>query len=531
MPNFISATLAQENFLLGDINANLQKILADCKQAKAQGMELIVFSELSLIGYPPSDLLLSPSLPNAIEQALQTIEQASQQIAIVLGFPWFEQGQCFNAAAFYADGQCLARYHKRLLANDFAYAEPYYFSAGQQPCVVDYNDQRFALLLGEESANEHLMQEAKQMGADFIINPTAEAFIQQHNQALLSTRQQLCKQYQLPLLLANYCAGQDEALFAGGSYVLNAQGEISHQLPYWQTQLACDVLNTTALPESAASISQLYQALVFGLREYATKNRFNKAILGLSGGIDSALTLAIAVDALGASNVRAVMMPFTYTADISKADAAKQAELMAVEYLSLSIEPIYQAFMTQLADDFADSPVDLTEQNLQARCRGTLLMALSNKHGELVLTTSNKSETAVGYSTLYGDMAGGFAALKDVYKTQVYQLARYRNSISPVIPERVITREPSAELAPDQKDQDNLPAYDQLDGILQRYIEQRQSAQQIIEAGFAPADVSRVLRLVDLNEYKRRQAPTGLRLTRQGFGRERNFPMTGLKHR
>ena len=532
MSQSLVMALAQQNFLVGDIAGNAQRIVELSRQAQQQGADLIVFSELAVTGYPPEDLLLRPSLQRRVEQALQQIAAASQDIAIVLGFPWRESGQLFNCAGFWHGGECLGRYVKQCLPNYQVFDERRYFSAGDQPCVIAWRGHKLALTVCEDIWHEQPVAQAAAAGADLILNINASPFHQGKHSERVALLAGHARRHQLSLLYVNQVGGQDELVFDGASFAVSANGEPVLQLPAYEEALGLvrwQQGQLSALTDSAVAhtdtLGSLYQALVCGVRDYVEKNRFPGVLLGLSGGIDSALTLAIAVDALGAERVKAVMMPFAYTSDISKADAAEQAKTMGVEYRSISIEPMYNAFMQQLAGEFAGLPADTTEQNLQARCRGVLLMALSNKSGAMVLTTSNKSESAVGYSTLYGDMAGGYCALKDVYKTQVFALAEYRNRLSPVIPPRVLERPPSAELAPDQKDEDNLPPYAVLDAILARYIEQDMSADAIIADGFAAEDVLRVIRLVDINEYKRRQAPIGVRVSQRGFGRDRRYPV------
>jgi NAD+ synthase (glutamine-hydrolysing) len=412
-------------------------------------------------------------------------------------------------------------------------AEQRYFRAGDQPCVIDLLGHRIGLTVCEDVWHQGPVEQSVVAGAEMILNLNASPFHLGKHGERLTLLQQHARSQNVPLLYVNQVGGQDELVFDGGSFAVAADGERVLQMPSFSESLALVNYHSGQLQavsaqsaEPDSELASLYQALVLGVRDYVNKNRFKGVLLGLSGGIDSALTLAIAVDALGAERVQAVMMPFTYTSGMSKEDAAEQAETMGVRYQSISIEPMYREFMAALAGEFAGLPVDTTEENLQSRCRGVLLMAMSNKSGYMVLTTGNKSEMAVGYATLYGDMAGGYGALKDVYKTKVFALAEYRNSISPVIPQRVIDRPPSAELAPDQKDEDSLPPYPVLDAILERYIERDMSAEAIISAGFTRDDVLRVLRLVDVNEYKRRQAPIGVRVTQRGFGRDRRYPVT-----
>ena len=533
MTQSLTIALAQQNFLVGDIAGNAELIVKMAREAQSKGAELIVFSELALTGYPPEDLLLRPSLQTRIEAALNGIKAASAEIAIAVGYPWREQGRLYNCAGFFADGEMLGQYAKQHLPNYQVFDEERYFAAGDQACVIDWRGTRIALTVCEDIWHEGPVAQSAELGAELVLNLNASPFHmgkQPERMGLLSNHAQ---NHNLSLLYVNQVGGQDELVFDGASFAVAANGEAVLQMPAYEEALGLVTFadgTLTAATDSVVAhndeLASLYQALVLGVRDYVNKNRFKGVILGLSGGIDSALTLAIAADALGAERVKAVMMPFAYTSDMSKEDAAEQAKRMGVNYQSISIEPMYREFMAGLATEFDGLPVDTTEENLQSRCRGVLLMAISNKTGYMVLTTGNKSEMAVGYATLYGDMAGGYGALKDVYKTKVFALAEYRNTIEPVIPQRVIDRPPSAELAPDQVDEDSLPAYPVLDAILERYIERDMSAEAIISAGFLRDDVMRVLRLVDVNEYKRRQAPIGVRVTQRGFGRDRRYPVT-----
>lgn len=525
-------TLSQLNYKVGDISGNAEQMIAAATEAAQQGSDLIVFSELSLTGYPPEDLLLRPSLQLRVEEALEKIADASNQIAIALGFPWQEQTQLFNCAAIYHAGQCLGRYAKQCLPNYQVFDEKRYFSAGDQPCVIELKGHKFGLTVCEDVWHPGPAEQSVEAGAELILNLNASPFHVDKQQQRIELIRQHVQQLNVPLLYVNQVGGQDELVFDGRSFAMSSAGELVTQLTAYEAS-ANDVLwdgqQLSALAPSASDdsgLASLYQALVLGVRDYVNKNGFKGIVLGLSGGIDSALTLAIAADAIGKDRVKAIMMPFAYTSGMSKEDAAEQAERMGVAYESVSIEPMYNAFMEALAPQFEGLARDTTEENLQARCRGVLLMAVSNKTGYMVLTTGNKSEMAVGYATLYGDMVGGYSALKDVYKTTVFKLAEYRNTLGYVIPQRVIDRPPSAELAPDQKDEDSLPPYEVLDAILERYIEQDMSADAIIADGFAREDVLRVLRLVDVNEYKRRQAPIGVRITQRGFGRDRRYPVT-----
>lgn len=528
--------LAQINTLVGDIPGNTAKVLAVAQTALAQGqVDAIVFPELTLTGYPPEDLLLRPSLALRIERALQDLIAANLPVALVIGYPRTCDGRLYNMAGVIADGKLIAEYAKQCLPNYQVFDEKRYFSAGDKPCVFDLKGIPTALSVCEDIWFPEPMAQASAAGAKLMLNLNASPYHQGKQQEREAVIAQRAREGQMPVVYTNLVGGQDELVFDGGSVVIDttgatrfrapsfAEGQYPVALDWNQQQVSVPQQSLEPIPDNIAAV---YQALVVGMRDYVNKNRFKGVVLGLSGGIDSALTLAMAVDALGADRVEAVMMPFRYTSDLSKNDAADEASRLGVRYSSISIEPMYEAFMAALSDEFAGTKRDTTEENLQARCRGVLLMAISNKKGYLVLTTGNKSEMAVGYSTLYGDMAGGFDALKDVPKTLVFALSRYRNTLGEVIPETVITRPPSAELAPDQKDEDSLPPYDILDRILELYVEQDYSAEAIISEGFNREQVERVVRLVDVNEYKRRQAPIGIRISQRGFGRDRRYPIT-----
>lgn len=529
-------TLAQINTLVGDIPGNTAKVLASARAALAQGpVDAVIFPELTLTGYPPEDLLLRPSLDLRIERALNEIIAAKLPVALIVGYPRSKNGQLFNMAGVIADGQLIAEYAKQQLPNYQVFDEKRYFAAGDSAVVFNLKGIPTALSVCEDIWYPQPMAQAKAAGAQLMISLNASPYHQRKQLEREAIVAQRAREGAMPVVYANLVGGQDELVFDGGSVVVDASGVTQFRAPAFDegdfpVVLDCSSTGVAVSPQSLAPIPEntaaVYQALVLGMRDYVNKNRFKGVVLGLSGGIDSALTLAMAVDALGADRVEAVMMPFRYTSDLSKNDAADEAARLGVRYSSISIEPMYEAFMAALSDEFAGTKRDTTEENLQARCRGVLLMAISNKKGYLVLTTGNKSEMAVGYSTLYGDMAGGFDALKDVPKTLVFALSRYRNTLSPVIPETVITRPPSAELAPDQKDEDSLPPYDVLDRILELYVEQDFSAEAIIREGFVREQVERVVRLVDINEYKRRQAPVGVRISQRGFGRDRRYPIT-----
>ncbi len=543
--------IAQKNFIVGDVDGNSQKILQLLDSACEDNIDILVFPELTISGYPPEDLLLKPEFYRKIEHAVNSIIKATtdSKAALVIGYPVAEKGEYFNALSMISAGSILATHYKQALPNYSVFDEQRYFSAGNSPTLVSFQGKNIALQICEDIWQSAPMNELEKHAPDLLIVANASPFHLGHYQQRNKIIRSRCQQLNCPIVYANLIGGQDELVFDGASMVFDASGKKVAEWPQfeeyfgtvnWQQKFeVSDPKLTPRLKSKQAKISdsenaeslqkslpQLYQALVLGVKDYVHKNGFSSAVIGLSGGIDSALTLAVAVDALGAENVTAIMMPFKYTSTMSLEDAQQQAKTLGVQYEVISIAPIYQQFMQQLAPLFIDTKPDTTEENLQARCRGVLLMAYSNKFGSIVLTTGNKSEMAVGYATLYGDMAGGFAVLKDVFKNLVYALARYRNQQQVVIPERVITRPPSAELAPDQVDQDSLPPYDELDAILSAYIEQEKGVNEIVALGFNASTVSRVINLVDINEHKRRQAPPGVRVTSRAFGRDHRYPIT-----
>ncbi|BBP45761.1 NAD+ synthase [Thiosulfatimonas sediminis] len=536
MTDTVKLIMAQINPKVGDISGNVALILQTLAQAKQQNADLVVFPEMTITGYPPEDLLLRDALYPQVEQALLQIVDACHDIACVVGYPMMDQlGERFNMAAFIANQNLVASYVKQHLPNYSVFDEQRYFNSGKQDCVVEYKGIKFGILICEDIWKISPAVQAKQAGAEVLLTLNASPFSQEKHQDRLATLGHRVSETGLPIVYVNQVGGQDELVFDGGSFALSADNDVCVQAAEFTSTLATvNVVKqnnaVVILPGEQAALYQdearVYQALLCGVRDYVTKNGFSGVLLGLSGGIDSALTLAIAVDALGAGKVEAVMMPFRYTAQISQDDAAEQAKTMGVKYQSIPIESMYQAFETALQATLAGTEADITEENLQARIRGTLLMAMSNKQGKMVLATSNKSEVAVGYSTLYGDMVGGFSPLKDVPKTLVYALAKYRNSLSSVIPERVITRAPSAELRPDQTDQDSLPDYDCLDAIIKAYVKEDKAPQAIVEMGYAEEEVRRVIRLIDRSEYKRRQSAPGVRVSYRAFGRDRRYPIT-----
>ena len=542
MPRQLTVVMAQLNLLVGDITGNTDRVIATARQAlKEFDADIVAFPELTLTSYPPEDLLLRPSLKIRIDRALQRVLDADVPVHMVVGYPLHEEGRLYNALSVIKGRRILATYRKQHLPNYQVFDERRYFTAGDSPCVLDIDGVSVGLTICEDMWAEAPTMQTAKAGARLLVNINASPFHRNktvERAALLKIR---AVQAGIPIVYANLVGGQDELVFDGSSMAVNADGTCLVRAPsflegLFPVHLDVDDNAVTLLAGTDIALADnveegLYKALVLGVRDYVHKNGFKGVVLGLSGGIDSALTLVIAVDALGADKVQAVMMPFTYTSQMSLDLAQAQADRLGVLYSVIPISDAYTSFATALKDEFRDLAVDVTEQNIQARCRGVLLMAISNKKGHLVLTTGNKSEIAVGYCTLYGDMAGGFDVLKDVAKTMVYRLSDYRNACpdavdSPVIPQPVIERPPTAELAPGQVDQDNLPPYDELDAILELYVEQDYSAADIIARGYAEATVRRVLRLVDLNEYKRRQSPVGVRLTQRGFGRDRRYPIT-----
>lgn len=524
--------IAQLNFVVGDLQGNAKKILDAAQQAHQQGAAILVTPELALSGYPPEDLLLRDDFNQSCADALHQIASQTHDIMLLVGHPHRVAKQHYNAASLIGQGKIKATYLKHELPNHSVFDEERYFKRGTEPLVFDLQGVRFGVNICADIWEEEPAMQARRAGAEVLLALNASPYHMQKQHSRHEAIRERVAQTGMAVVYVNLVGGQDELVFDGASFVTDQQGHVTQQLPAFEERISYVELHG-ARPVKAEIIGELsleasvYQALCLGVRDYVNKNGFPGVLLGLSGGIDSALTLAIAVDALGADKVRAVMMPSPYTAEISLTDARAMADIMGVRYSEITIQPTFDSFLDALKDDFQHLPFDLAEENLQARIRGTLLMALSNKFGSIVLTTGNKSEMAVGYSTLYGDMAGGFAVLKDVPKTLVYQLANYRNQLSHVIPERIISRPPSAELRSDQTDQDSLPPYNILDAIVEFYVEHDRSPQEIIQiGGFSEYDVKRVVTLIDRNEYKRRQAPVGVRITHRGFGKDRRYPIT-----
>lgn len=526
--------LAQINPLLGDCTANAERIYQAAKKAHSQGVSLVLSPELSLTGYPPEDLLLRPAFILETQTILNHLCErlaAFKGLAVIVGHPSQSPDGLHNSASVLQDGKVIASYYKQVLPNHEVFDEKRYFVPGHQSCVFTHQGLKVGLLLCEDIWHAEPAARAKAAGAELLLVLNASPYHLQKDNTRLTLLKERARDTSLGLIYLNMVGGQDELVFDGGSCALNSRGELVMAMP--QFQEAVGIVSIENREPLSAAISppltleaQVYSALVLGTRDYVHKNRFPGVIIGLSGGVDSALVLAIAVDALGANQVRAVMMPSPYTAEISWLDARELAKNLGVQYDEIPISQPVNALEDVLRDQFASFKPDATEENIQARVRGTLLMALSNKTGRLVLTTGNKSEMAVGYCTLYGDMAGGFAVIKDIAKTLVYKLCHYRNQIQQVIPERILTRAPSAELRPNQTDQDSLPPYELLDGILMRYMEQNQSSAEIVAAGFPADAVNKVSRLIQLNEYKRRQAPPGVRITARAFGRDWRYPIT-----
>lgn len=526
--------LSQSNLVLGDLPKNADLIAKAAQQASAKGAKLLLTPELSLTGYPTEDLLLRDAFIQAVDQQLALLTKtlaAYPDLRVIVGHPKRTDAGLQNVASVLYRGEIVASYAKQKLPNHEVFDEVRYFVQGAEPCIFEIDGTKVGMIICEDAWHASAAAQAKHHGAELLVIPNASPYHLEKQYLREDVAKARVLETGLPLIYSNAVGGQDELVFDGASFALSKNGEIALAMPHFKEDLAfieyknSDLVKTDITAPSSIE-AQVYDALVLGVKDYLGKNGFPGAIIGLSGGVDSALVLAIAVDALGADKVRAVMMPSRYTADISWIDAKQMADNLGVQYDEITIAPMVDAFDGALASEFKGLPVDATEENIQARVRGTLLMAMSNKSGRIVLTTGNKSETAVGYCTLYGDMAGGFAVIKDIAKTLVYRLCQYRNSIAPVIPERILTRAPSAELRPDQKDQDSLPEYDVLDAILGLYMEQDESIESIIGKGYLAEDVEKVTRLIKINEYKRRQAPIGVRITQRAFGRDWRYPIT-----
>lgn len=521
--------MAQINPLVGAISANTDAIITLIRNEQ-QTHDLIVLPELALTGYSPEDLLLRDDFHRQVEHALAHIQAATKDCYVILGHPAQEEEFCYNAASVFYQGQCIATYYKQQLPNYDVFDERRYFTPGPtKPCLIKVKGYTLGICICEDLWVTSPVDQIIAAGADTLLCLNASPF----DYEKYPLREALLRKHAkrgLSIIYVNLVGGQDELVFDGLSFAMDQQGNIRARAPTFKEALHKVILQGQSIESEVAPLldqnALIYEALVCGTRDYVQKNHFPGVLLGLSGGIDSALTLAIAVDALGADKVHAVMMPSRYTADMSNEDAKAQLDILNVSHSTLSIEPVFNAFLSTLAPVFTGMQPDVTEENLQARIRGTLLMAMSNKMGKMVLTTSNKSESAVGYATLYGDMAGGFSVLKDVLKTQVYALAQYRNTLSAIIPERVITRPPSAELAPNQKDQDSLPDYAILDAIIRGYMENNRSAADLIHEGFTAETVHAVIQRIIRNEYKRRQAAPGVKISTRAFGKDWRYPIT-----
>ncbi len=525
--------IAQNNPVVGDVEANVTQMLGLCRRARDElRADLVMFPELALCGYPPEDLLFHRGFARDVRQALERLAGSLDSMSVLVGYPEYQGEAIYNSAILLRPDAAPVSYRKQNLPNYGVFDEKRYFLPGTDPCVVEMKGTRLGLTICEDIWTTQIAQRTAAAGADLLLSINGSPY----DTGKLARREDVLKarnaETGLPILYLNMVGGQDELVFDGGTMAIHGDGAIVFRAPFFAEALELVEVQPGGriVPGQVAPAPELvdgvYRALVLGVADYVNKHKFPGVVLGLSGGVDSALTLAIAVDALGPARVRAVMMPSRYTSQISREDAELQARNLGVHYDVISIEPIFDGARQALAEVFRGLPEDVTEENIQARCRGMILMALSNKFGVMLLTTGNKSEMAVGYATLYGDMAGGFAPLKDCSKTLVYRLAEYRNARSPVIPRRVLERPPSAELRPGQLDTDTLPPYDVLDAILEAFIEEDCSVDQIVERGFERATVGRILGMVKRNEYKRRQAPPGIRISRRAFGRDWRYPIT-----
>lgn len=527
--------LAQINLTVGDIDGNTDKIIDAIRNAEQQNADIILFPELCICSYPPEDLLFRPAFIANVERALTRIISNTGDVYAIIGYPCQDNGQLYNACSLIHGRQLVKTYYKQELPNYGVFDEKRYFMPGKEMQSFEIKGLKAAMTICEDIWTTGPAEAAANAGVQILFNMNASPY---HKHKLKQREQlvtQRAKDNSLYIAYTNLVGGQDELIFDGNSMLVDSDGEVVFHAPQFEEGLftiELEVKDQQLLKQDSVRIEyasteeNVYQALVMGVRDYASKNNFKGVVIGLSGGIDSALTTAIAVDALGTDNVEVLIMPSRFTADMSNDDAIEQANLLGIKHEVISIEPIFEALLKSLQPRFAGLAADITEENIQARCRGILLMAVSNKSGTLLLTTGNKSEMAVGYSTLYGDMCGGFAPLKDVWKTLAYRLANWRNQQGRVIPENVITRPPSAELREDQRDEDSLPPYEQLDPILERYIELDISPEKIVAEGFDREAVDKVVRLVDRNEYKRRQAAPGVRITNRAFGRDRRYPIT-----
>ena len=550
--------IAQMNVTVGDIARNVARIVDFAERARAGGADAVVTPELAVCGYPPEDLLLRDDFMQSCADAIDDIVRRVHGITLIVGHPRRARAARYNSASVIRDGKVLCVYDKHNLPNFTVFDEERYFEPANEPCVVTFDGVRFGVDIAYEPAqadrkaasgarlginicadtwDAHAPRAARDAGATVLLVPNASPYHINKQDMRYHVMRERVAETGLAIVYANLVGGQDELVFDGASFVMSADGRVTHQMPAFREALGfVEISNGAPVPGEIAprleTEAEVYEALKLGVRDYVSKNGFPGVVLGLSGGIDSALTLAIATDALGAAKVRAVMMPSRYTAPIGREDARTQADTLGVRYTEIPSAPLFDAYLASLAGEFKGLPEDTSEENLQSRIRGTLLMAISNKTGAIVLTTGNKSEMGTGYSTLYGDMAGGFAVLKDIDKMLVYRLARYRNGISPVIPARVLERAPSAELRAGQTDQDSLPPYPVLDAILEAYVQGDTDPADIVAQGYSREDVERVTGLVRLSEYKRRQAPIGVRITSRGFGKDWRYPVTNrFRHR
>jgi NAD+ synthase (glutamine-hydrolysing) len=537
MKQSLRIALAQLDLLVGDVHGNATRVINTARQARADlKADLVLFPELSLSGYPPEDLLLHRGFRRQIEAGLAKVREEVQDVSVMIGFPEYAGTAIYNSAALISGGMIAAIHRKAELPNYKVFDEKRYFQPGAQPSVVDVQGFRCGLLVCEDIWEPEDAQMARSDGAELLIVINASPYEIHKQRERETVARARVLDVGLPMAYVNMVGGQDELIFDGNSFVMNAEGAVVMRAPaFREGTFFVDFVRESrgrVVPQPGhiepelSDEASVYGALVVGVRDYVNKHGFPGVVMGLSGGVDSALTLAIAVDALGADRVHAVMMPSRYTSSMSLDDAREQARLLGVKYSVLSIESMFEATLATLKNEFAGRPPDATEENIQSRCRMLLLMGISNKTGKMLLTTGNKSEMAVGYATLYGDMAGGFAPIKDCSKMLVYRLAAYRNAGGRVIPQRVIDRPPSAELRPDQKDSDSLPSYEVLDAILEAFIEEDLSVDEIEARGFDRTTVGRVLDLVKRNEYKRRQAPPGVRVSRRAFGRDWRYPIT-----
>ena len=533
----LSVGIVQENPIVGDIEGNLNLAKSAIKKILSEDkVDVILFTEMFITGYPPEDLILRDDLLFEVDSAISELSKVAPETHIIIGYPRKVGQNIYNSAGVLFKNEVLLEYHKQELPNYEVFDEKRYFSPGKGPGIFPIGNLKLAVTVCEDIWHTKAVRQASRRGADLILNLNASPF---HLNKLIERKELIsnhCKKFKLPIIYTNQVGGQDELVFDGTSMIMDKEGNQVVQLNKFESDSRIVKFNKTngqgleilesekTFPEN--ELEDVYKALVLGAKDYIEKNNFPGVLIGSSGGIDSALTATIASDAIGPNRVKTYMMPFKFTSNMSVEDAEELAKNLKIEHQVLPIEDIYNSFYSSLEKEFTNKESDITEENLQSRCRGVLLMALSNKSGDLVLTTGNKSETAVGYSTLYGDTAGGFAVLKDVPKILVYRLAEYRNTLSKVIPQRIIDRPPTAELSEDQKDSDSLPEYDVLDKIIEMYVEQDESKATIIERGFSKDTVERVIRLIDFSEYKRRQAPLGVKITARGFGKDRRYPIT-----